>query len=150
VKVKPLTWTAWHPEEDGGFYHADDGAYRVYQDRFLGHWICKRLDKRIGDCFKTAEEALSAGQEDFAARIEAAILQSAPDDQTYLLDGLILIPAELTSEEWDEIKYTVDRKAGPDIPLWRMKNVISAAKYEASGRAKRILEERLCYEKAKG
>ncbi len=62
MKIKPLVWSAFYPEEEGGFYHADDGAYRVRQDRFLGQWECRRLDKRIGACFKTADDAQEAGQ----------------------------------------------------------------------------------------
>ncbi len=62
----------------------------------------------------------------------------APD-----LNEVYVIPRDLTDEEWAEVKYNVDRKADPDIPLWRIQEVIRYANFIAGTRGLEIVRAAL-------
>jgi len=50
------------------------------------------------------------------------------------LEGVYVIPREMTDEEWREVKYNVDRKSDPDIPLWRIQEAVRYADFIAGHR----------------
>lgn len=56
------------------------------------------------------------------------------------LDGVYVIPREMTDEEWSEVKYNVDRKADPDIPLWRIREAVKYANHIAGHRGRKMIE----------
>lgn len=63
------------------------------------------------------------------------ILNEVISEADVLSDTCYVIPKEMTAEEWQEVKYNVDRKADPDIPLWRIQEAIRYADFVASHRA---------------
>ncbi|WP_418135522.1 hypothetical protein [Agrobacterium sp. El2ro-1b] len=54
-------------------------------------------------------------------------------------DTVYVIPREMTDEEWAEVKYNVDRKANPDIDLWRIKEAVKYANFIAGHRGRSAL-----------
>lgn len=49
----------------------------------------------------------------------------------HLIEDYYLIPKEISDDDWDEIEYNVNRKADPDIPLWRQESVLTYADFIA-------------------
>jgi hypothetical protein len=64
------------------------------------------------------------------------------------LEDLLLIPKELTDEEWAKVKYNVDRKANPDIPLWRIQEAVKYAEFIAGHRGQAMLNKALSSQNA--
>ncbi|NTD85461.1 hypothetical protein [Agrobacterium tumefaciens] len=54
-------------------------------------------------------------------------------------DAVYVIPREMTDDEWADVKYNVDRKANPDIELWRIKEVVKYANFIAGHRGRSAL-----------
>lgn len=54
-------------------------------------------------------------------------------------DAVYVIPREMSDEEWAEVKYNVDRKANPDIELWRIKEAVKYANFIAGHRGRSAL-----------
>ncbi|NTA79917.1 hypothetical protein G6L13_05385 [Agrobacterium tumefaciens] len=54
-------------------------------------------------------------------------------------DAVYVIPREMTDDEWVDVKYNVDRKANPDIELWRIKEAVKYANFIAGHRGRSAL-----------
>jgi hypothetical protein len=76
--------------------------------------------------FDAVEEALGPDQK----------IRSLPE-----MDEVYIIPRNLTDAEWDEVKYTVDRKGDLDIPLRRIKEAIKSASLVAGQRGLQLIRE---------
>lgn len=87
-------------------------------------------DKQLAEHLTDAE---------FAAWWSAQVAPAPVPTEGSPMDGILLIPKEMTDEEWGEVAYNVNRKADPDIPLWRIQEAVKSAAFIAGRRAKAAL-----------
>lgn len=106
------------PEEECGKMDVDE-------------WLADLSDDRLCDEYSAFMDMVRAARE----------LVSDPAHEMQLsLDEVYVIPREMTDEEWSEVKYNVDRKANPDIDLWRIKEAVKYANFIAGHRGRKILQ----------
>lgn len=139
IRVKPLEWQldpnglprslAWAAT---GLYMA--GRYHPPTDTGMrAWWIGNHAKKHFA---KDLEAAKAAAQAEHESLIRSCLL-----DKPEAVEGNVyIIPRELTDEEWSEVKYNVDRKASPDIPLWRIQEAVRYANFIAGHRGRQMIK----------